>query len=386
MTNRSEINFLTTDITKILSKIPGEILFNPALVHWKKDLYICSYRVFIRGDNDNDISSSSKYNPFTDPNHPWFGGEGSKFYWNSLNGYDNTRFVLLRIRGTHVKLVYSYSLNMPGQDIRLFKLDENRIIATGNIIIQNVKLKTVDCTSDDKCYVIFSRILTIENSREINVSKGIILCPEISEQVEKNWSLWKDNDNIFLSYGVTPRHEVFRLTLHENELTCSSIKKIQGENPFFSNFIRYYNNIVFVSLSTPALKRTNGMYVAFGHVKYKYKQIDKIDPNSNLAKFNNTIVENSSFLHDRYIYLMYIYEFSSEYPYTITRISNMFIPDKKYTLVFANNLTRMSDNYTYILSYGGHDMDCRLLYMNEHEIEDALMTITDPQKLQFLLL
>lgn len=372
------IKFDIQNITDILPQIDNDVLLNPSVCHWKHNLFICTYRVFTR---NNSSPYTSIYN---NPNHPWLGGEGSHSYWNSEGGYDHTRICLLEITDDSVSFVKYYGY-IQGQDIRVYKVDDNRFAITGNTVINNdsnVNLSSTNC--EKGCYLIFVRILTMLSKKKINISQGIILCPEVSNKIEKNWSIWKNPQGQFLvSYGVSPSHEVFTLQLQNNLLQCTAISKIHGNNRFFEKLIKFYNNIIFISLSTPALRRKNGNYIAFGHVKYKYKNIDKINPSTNLFKFNKKIKNKN--LHPTFVYLMFLYEFSSQYPYSITRISNMFIPESEFSLVFATNLTRNTKG-TYILSYGEHDSECWLLYMTEKEVEDALITITDPQDLQFLLI
>jgi hypothetical protein len=380
------IKFVKRNITSVLSQKKGEILFNPAIAHWKGDLFLCAYRVFIRYKDTSTRRKKTIIDPLHNPQHPWMGGPGSEFYWQSKSGYDETRIVLLQIKGGRPKLVRAYG-TISGVDIRLFKIRDNIFAVTGNMWVQSegVRVKGGECNSG--CMLMTVRTLTITSKNKLQISHGLVLCPQISGRVEKNWSLWKDpSGELLMSYGVSPRHEVFHLHVEGDIIECPKITKTVGKNDFFKRFSLFYNHIIHASLSTPAFRMSSGNYIAFGHVKYRYKDISKIREDTNLYAFNELLKKKSKFFHPIYVYLMYIYEFSPEPPYTILRISNMFMPESKFSLVFATDLTFSPVDNKYILSYGDHDSECWLLAMSEKEIDQALQVQDDPADVEFLLI
>jgi len=380
------IKFVKKNITNVLARKKGEIIFNPAIEHWKDDLFLCAYRVFIRYKDMITRGKKVITDPLHNPQHPWLGGPGSEFYWQSKAGYDQTRIVLLQIKGGSVKLIREYG-TIYGVDIRLFKLQDSTFAVTGNMWVQgnDYKVKGGECNSG--CMLMTVRTLTITSKNKIEISQGIVLCPQISGRIEKNWSLWKDSTgDLLMSYGVSPRHEVFHLRVKGDIVECPKITRILGENDFFGRVRLYYNNIVHISLSTPAIRMDSGNYVAFGHLKYKYKDIEKIGKESNLYKFNEILLQKSKFFHPIFVYLMYIYEFSPESPYDILRSSDMFMQESKFSLVFATDLTYSPPDNKYIVSYGDHDTECWLLAMSEKEIDQALQVRDDPADVKFLLL
>jgi hypothetical protein len=385
------IKFYKIDITSTLDiEDSRDILLNPALCHWKKNLFLCAYRVFVRYKDIN--TSQYKNDPLFNPNHPWLGGEGSTTWWKST--HDQTRIVLLRINGKKVSIVNKYG-DFPGVDFRMIKLEDNKFSLTGNLYVHDANIKRKDdqdCSNG--CVLIISRVLTIDEKKGITISRGTILCPRYSEKIEKNWTMWKDpKGNMLVSYAVAPNHEVFHLTLKNNKLECPNIEKYKGENPIFPKLRDYYSgvwpqypNTGSISASTPALPLSTGNYIALGHFKYQHHNIENINHDSNLYKFNILLKEKSKNFHPSYVYLMFFYEFNPKPPYNIIRISNMFIPDSKFSLVFATNLTYFPDQKKYIVSYGDHDSECWLLFMTEEEIMATLQDFTDPEDVQFLLI
>lgn len=387
--NYSNIQFTTVDFTKNLRKHHGEVLFNPAVVHWKDDLFLCTYRVFIRY-NKLDTRRFAK-NPFFNPNHPWLGGQKALTFWNVPSdsmGYDVTRIVLVRINGKKIRTLKKYG-EYPGVDVRLFKLSENRFVLTGNsnkwVQNENLKIKDGDCKGG--CMLIYASILTLDENRKLHTGKEFVLCPQFSNWMEKNWSIWKSpKDEILVSTWIAPHHEIFHLEIEGDQISCPTVKHIRSDKNILGKLTAFYKNIMTVSLSTPALRTSNGHYVAFGHIKYKYNEVGKLDVNSPLRVYTDILLQKRKIFHPEFVYLMYIYEFEPIAPYNITRISDMFMPESVFSLVFANNLTYSPEEDKYILSYGDHDNQCWLLYMSPDQVESALKIVKNPRDVKFLIL
>ena len=257
--------------------------------------------------------------------------------------------------------------------------------------------------------LIGTRIFSI-NNEELKKTKGKLLCPEKSNSVEKNWSMWMTaDDSLKMSYGLSPVHEIFSLKIKNNKIKCNNIKKIRGKVDFFRELELYYNNNVMISLTSPALLE-NGKFIGVGHLKYKYRSIDyerkngqiiltsnsysNIDnkflvklthKNTNLVKFHNKMVKDGKKFHPLLVYMMFIYEFESTPPYDITRVSPMFIPESDYTLCFPTNLTYSHQLKEYIISYGDHDTACNMMVMTPDEIQDALEPIVSPSDVRFMM-
>lgn len=373
---------MNINITKILKAKKGEVLFNPSIVHWKKNLYLISYRTYIRYVNLNTKDYTD--NPFFNPNHPWLGGSSSMTWWNSGYGYDKTRLALIKInKAKEVSFVQKY-LDINGVDSRLFKLDKNRFLLTNNFWTKDsIRVRDSDCW--EGCMLMMARVVTLTSS-SIDISEGIILCPQFSERIEKNWSIWSNEGKIYCSYGLTPHHEVFSLEVKGKDIICPDLKKIEGVNDIFYRLQKYYKDICRISLSTPALQWNNTSHIGVGHFKYEHGRINEIPHDSNLYLFDHKIKSENRVFHSIYVYLMFIYVFSSFPPYDILKVSNMFIPGavnytNKYALVFPSGLTFDKDNY--IISYGDHDSQCKLLFLKREEIDNLLLVQTDPEKFGF---
>jgi hypothetical protein len=389
--NYSDIQFTNVNFTKKLRRKHGEVLFNPAVVHWKDDLYLCTYRVFIRYAGLDTRKFAD--NPFFNPNHPWLGGKPSLTFWSApleFKGYDVTRIALIRITGSKVKTLKKYG-DYPGVDTRLFKISENKFVLTGNsnywVYDQNLDIAKGNCKELNGCMLMYASILTINEDLKLDIGKPVVMCPQFSNRMEKNWSLWlSPRGELLVSTWISPRHEIFHLRIDGDRLSCPTVRHITSKNNILGSLKSYYNKIVHISLSTPALRMSSGRYVAFGHIKYTYKDVGELSSNSPLRRFTDLLIEKKKKLHPTYVYLMFLYEFSPEFPYNITRISDMFIPESAFSLVFPNNLTYSPEEDKYIMSYGDHDNQCWLLYMSPYQIEEALKVMKNPREVKFLLL
>lgn len=400
------IKFTKINFSEVLPKVIGSFIFNPSVCHWKDNFFICIYREFVRYSG-LDTEKFMK-NPLTNPNHPWLGSDQAwPLYWQSMYGHDKSRVVLLSINDNlDVKLVRDYGC-INGVDGRLFSINKNRFICTYNTQGKNVILKDDKDCKNRYCDLIGVRIIELKNGMCYK-GKETILCPSISNEIEKNWSLWKTpSGKLKFSYGLVPRHDIYSLKINKDQVKCSGIKKISGSNDFFERLKKYYKNIAYISLSTPALLQSNGKYLAVGHLKYKYRKIeDKYTPkgsvipvqktshdfnlkvkdkNSPLVLFHKRMIKENKGFHPIFVYLMFLYEFNSIYPYDITRVSPMFIPSSNYTLSFPTNLTFSPKLGSYIISYGDHDSLCNMLVMTEKEVEQSLGPLTDPKNVRFLM-
>jgi hypothetical protein len=385
------ISFSKKDITRVLAKTNNEILLNPSIAHWKDDLFLCSYRVYIRYPGLN--TSEYVNDPISNPNHPWLGGDKSTTWWQSKQGYDQTRLSLLRIRGKSVDKIETYG-EISGVDARLIKIDPDRFVILLNVWIRdkNIRLKRTDCKKG--CMLIIARVITMTDTNELALSKGLVLCPKRAERIEKNWTCWMSPEGeLMVSYGITLNHEVFRLQVINDKVSCVNISSIRGRNKFFKNLSKYYRHACFdhfpwcTSTSTPAVRMSNGNYLGVGHFKYDYKHaLMRTNKNTYLYRFTEMLRKKKKKFHPRFVYLMFLYEFSATAPYSILRTSDMFIPkSSNFALAFPAGLTHNPDDNNYIISYGDHDTECWLLFMTERQIDKALREITNPADLKFLL-
>jgi len=96
------------------------INFNPSIVYVEDNLYLVSIRAFRRGNifKIQDITPSM-YNP----DHLWFGGYGSKTFWNvGEDGFGGTIFIVINITGRDISTKYKLDGYSQGTDMRLSNL------------------------------------------------------------------------------------------------------------------------------------------------------------------------------------------------------------------------------------------------------------------------
>lgn len=359
------------DITNILDK--NNNIFNPSICHWKGDYYICSYRIFVRYE---DVKKQY-LDPYSEPNHPWLGGDKSTLWWQRKKGYDKTVIVLLKIKNGKVSKKRNIREYIDGVDARVFKIRDNDFIIYYNVYIRekNHRLDKLN-KCEDGCMIVAMDILSIADNK-IKLHSDYALCPEISQKIEKNWSLWSNDSKLYMSYGITmPHHIVYPLVVDKNNnFNCGKIIRENQEN-ILVRLEKYYKHIAYISTSTPALQNSYGEYIGVGHLKYKYNDIYKLDSNTPLYKFHKTI--RGKILHPLYVYVMFFYSFKFlDKNISINRISKFYLNggDTDYALIFPSGLTKNNDKW--IVSYGDGDSKCKLLIYSEDEINSLLIYNND---------
>jgi hypothetical protein len=390
------------DFTKIIDEPKNSYNFNPSIAHWKNNLYLVCYRSFIRYKNIKDQSYT--YDPSFDPNHPWLGGRGSNTYWQTVDGYDATGFFIMKIEqsitmmkkmndGKSIIIKDDEGLKMttfrhlPGVDARLIFLREDHFAMIYNVVKkdENYRVKGENCGKG--CMLIAIRILKIENGNLI-AYKEQILCPEISNTTEKNWSLWLYKQNFYFSYGLSPKHKIYELYYDKNGSISCMPNFLEDQYEIYGQIEEIYNRkekILAISTSTPAIQRKNGFgkYIGVGHIKYFNNLIVNLINPTPLENFH---VKTSNFQkHPFFNYLMFIYEFDPENG-NISSISDFFIPEESnFILSFPTGLFYI-DNELSIL-YGDHDSSCKMIIFNENILTKLLKPFVisqfDPKNINF---
>lgn len=398
------------NFTELLSENSNMYLFNPSIAHWRNDLYLCVYRRFIR--YPKLYQKTTKYNyseiPTRDPNHPWLGGIGSETWWKSFYGQDNTGIVLLQINGSKCSVVRNYKNNdifymdelegkkrnvkpiIKGVDARLLYINDNKFVLSYNTFLSNrndIQIKNnKKCT--DFCGLISSQIIEINNDYELVIYPASILCTNISNKVEKNWSFWKtQNNDLVFSYGLVPKHDIYKLAITQhNTIKCNGLYNSVESASLLKAFGTFYKNKVFISVSTPAVVFENNMYIGVGHIKYKYKDIEKLK-GTNLYNFTELMKQEKKILHSEFIYLMFFYIFN-QYNGNILMLSHMFLPKSKFALCFPSGLTKTVRG-NFLISYGDGDTKCKYLILTKDYIKNLLAYSSGkfiPSKVEFKML
>jgi hypothetical protein len=413
------------NITEQLQQVlPVEsFLFNPSLVHIIGDIYLVSVRS-VKTNLLEDIADDPHLRE--NSQHPW------STNWNSE--HDLTYVIPIVIRNDFIQALSlpNWPLKIPGvQDTRLFRFIQQDqhigIIVTFNQEYHNspdLILKSGD-SCDDWCYIINWGYLLV-NYQHSQLDYAYIpsakpLCPNISNPVEKNWSLWSYEQEPFrylmLSYALTPVHTAFsfKMTGIKNGKifggsTCrlNTPRGLTTPN-FFENLEKYYNKQLFVSLSTPAYPIDNNpdTYQAVGHLKVKIdylQDLAKGRSRSKLASFSKRWIKEpgaEAYFHKIYVYFMFIYRFKIkaaeniqgppesvseriELTHTgvrlsteITHISPAFViwsDELDYFLNFPGGMV-VNKNET-IISYGNGDYSSHLLTIPNSRIQRMLRPVS----------
>lgn len=429
------MHFRDLDITDVIREaLPVDsFLFNPSIAHITGDTYLISVRSFTK-----DSKKSLDDNPrlLDNTQHPWGAG------WKG----DDVTFVLpVVITKDHIQPITTgkWPLQIPYQDARLYEFhkDGTKIayILTYNKEYAGEKDMIISGGKDcgDYCYIIgWSYLLVdINNLKYSYVPGEKPLCMNISNQVEKNWSLWQHVERnctyLYVSYGLTPVHSAFTFVIDgvKNDemvggstcrlLTKTNQMKFFGEEQqdlsFFGKLEQYYDRNLFVSLSTPAYLLDNGKYQAVGHLKVKIdylKKLAKSKDTSNLAKFAREYVtgRGKKHFHQTYIYLMFVYRFEYHNVETdlevldgsgiiqitgtkdtaiakVTHTTPAFVSkvtEYDYFLNFPSGMA-FDDDHT-IISYGNGDSTSHLLFIPHQFLDDMMVPIETltPAKFKFI--
>lgn len=399
-----------TGIIDFTDKLPdhkNSALFNPSVAYWKDRLYFVSYRKFRRYP---DLIQDGKYqnDPYTNPNHPWLGSYPSKTWWWKIHeGNDTTKFSLLEMNDKgSVNIVKSFEKGdlyeglfdrdthlfkkgkkidddgIQGDDGRLLYVGDNIFILTYNVLLKGrndvVIKKGKKCS--DKCWLIAFRTISIQDNKLL-VGPETILCPEVSEVIEKNWSMWV-SDSLYFSYGLVPYHKIYKVFFNEDKPTCMLDGKVsskKSDNNFFQRVEQFFDGKLKVSVSTPALSYKNmdssdAEYISVGHIKFYIHDVGNMRE-SGIKKFHKYIVQKGMKFHPVYSYLLFIYTFnpnSSE----ILKISPFILPgETDWTLVFPSGISYDNRKEHLLISYGDHDQRCKLLLLDMNLVNKILVNI-----------
>ena len=390
------------NFSNILGISPNIYAFNPSIAHWKDNLYLCSYRQFVRyphlfqiGTTDTGITYNYTTDKFRDPNHPWF-GKCSSLRWNHIpafGGFSNTRIAIIQINpDDSVTLIQSkmYVENeivqyIDGEDARLLQIKDNKFLLSCTNFFKDVVIK--DSTTCTKCLLISTRIIEVfpaSDHFQIIIHPETILCPNISSSIEKNWSFSlidkdKPEPYISFSYGLYPIHTVFDVSLVNNKIECKNMNSVpkltSSADNIFSRLVSFYGSKgigherFFVSVSTPTVQIDTNIFLGVGHIKFRHTPMSVYPNPSYLYQFCFDMYASSKTTHEIYIYMMFFYAFNIT-DGEILACSNMFIPPSKGTLCFPSGLTINNDQV--ILSYGDDDDKCMFLTFTTQEIKNLL--------------
>uniref|UniRef100_A0A6C0LT18 Polysaccharide pyruvyl transferase domain-containing protein n=1 Tax=viral metagenome TaxID=1070528 RepID=A0A6C0LT18_9ZZZZ len=334
-------------------------VFNPSILHWKDDLFLIAYRIAFY-----DIPVQY---------HPWkIWDNGYKFFKNSkqimIHKYRNVMGPSLYHKLISQPIIQKYSEHdSTGLAIaRLKNNEELQIINNIADLFPNEMNQDARLCNNGGLLIIYNTFEfsgvklryrdIIINDHEIFLSEEKYLFDHIYRPVEKH--CYYSDDRQLVYYGIGDNFEI--INLNNNNIT-----KISSKSHFEYLYNKYGKSNVFLSLSTSHISFDN-LKIAIGHAKITFKEIPNFD-------FLENIDTKNVYLHGKFIYFMFIYEFDDQH--NITRVSPLFIPSidnnhLPYLLVMPISIIFYNDKY--FISYGEGDTKCKCLILNHDEINMLL--------------
>ena len=393
-------------ICELFRKFADEHVFNPCIAHIERDLYIVGCRVVRKfatlpepvrvSDAIKSLTDTRRYT--WDVTHPWFGSINSSTWWKApAQSTDVTRVGVVKIArdGTCKLLRHVHLVDLVGVDARVINVSEpptTRFMFTFNVWVPAEGGAAAKCGST--VAAIAYTTVRFENSTLIvEQPQPTILCPTISECVEKNWAFWATRKSstwhISFQYNFSPHHVV--VSYETDDIVnnhCNSVVTLRHDPaPFFADMCAFFGRRgdFEISLSTPPLQLAEPLlYMGVGHIKCKWQNILKQPraPNNQLQNFLHST--SGSIRHPILVYMMFFYLFNASTS-RMLHMSNFFTVANSQ-LVFPCGLTQRAD--TFVVSCGNLDSAAFVLQLTWSEIDALLSNIDvtrpDYSKLSFV--
>lgn len=451
-TSNIDIIDITEKIRSEFNKIPNYYCFNNSIVHYRDDYFLMTYRVVYyniktkihpwswwwNGSKvfyiENPELIDKKINMFENRKYTHSLGydnllnlSDQKNYIN-FNDYDfdGTGLAILKISNDlNVEIIYNINNifeNDLNQDTRIVKINDTFYVIYNSFATEN-----------ETTYIqMFKRKIFINlKNKMCYLGKEHLMSNVTNKQVEKNWILFQNknttefynnmseiqddenssNDDIISNTQIKHK-SIINPIINSNNISSQNndntdiLYSINGSFNIIHNgklmgykinllhdIIKYYNNEIYFSLSTPCIEyeiKNESMYLSLGHVKINHKIKFKDSP---FEKFLNSINYHDNDTlnkHGKYIYFMFFFVFDKNY--NLKYISNAFIPTDEnnshlpYLLVFPMGITKSNEKY--LISYGEGDEKCKLLFLSKNIIDSCLLPIDSlhPETFNFTFL
>lgn len=394
-------------------------LCNPSLQHWKKNMFLVTFRLisyalprplFQTQDAHGTFHTASQTKK--EQCHPWkmwdngykfFSASPDQFYlfrpWTFQKPYlkkyrkylssdhflhltskkpsltlvtgqewDSTGLALVEYTDSQWKIIAVENLfqNDMNQDTRFYRhpTDSNEFLVTYNGFLHH----STACSNILTTQILQRRLIIIESSQNklpiVYVSEEKPFLYRNIQMIEKNCIYHRDNVMYSLTFhsGLTiqtPQENIVKPCVLLETLKQILHKQFGQSVPLPS-----------ISLGSPPLfYEPTGRFIMTCHLKVPYRDRHY----SNLLPFLDW---RSVYKHGKFIYFLFFIEFTSSYE--ITRLSSAFIPTDKnsshapFLLCFSTGLTRYGDKY--ILSYGEGDVRTKLFTFTSFFLENMLYT------------
>lgn len=357
--------------------------FNNSLIHFRDDIYLMTYRIFLPSKVSRTFKSDSRNR------HPWSSN------WSSvlddtvvavLKKHPNHRFEVLKELWLHYP---AHLRNFAGnlQDARIVKLKGHFYLygqawitpwadMAPEIFQQHPSATIKDCLNEKAdCALVTVLLERIDipvdscgHPKAINIVEINLPClnnPVTYQKwgydvVEKNWCFFEHKKDVFFEYMLSP-HIVF-------DLQCQN--KYETESPI-TRVAKDVGCGIFFSPGGPLVRWDEHHLLGCGHVKYRYKC--------------TTLLAGTQkkYMHPQawggFIYGMFFYLVRQKPPFELTAFSHAFLPNHEkmqYTIVFPMACIPLDQKQsTWAISYGEGDDTPDVMIMTRPEIEKLLRVI-----------
>ena len=355
------LGFKVVDITNQLSgsicinNIPspqGKAIhkFNNAIVPTgKPNEYKMLYRAFWKGNYDTASNDIKNINSLWNRN-PLVNDTDWNFIFNTLGQCDLTIDDAFNVSVSNDKICEKY---VALEDPRIFKDSKGKVHVTtqGQVWSNFYGVNGPNNCKENICVTLSKHIYDIENNKLITDLE--ILCPDKSQNIEKNWMMYEYENNLYFYYDLNNQK-----TIKYGEHECELISL----NPNRLDDIHKKSGIMF-SGGTPAIpfnKDGRDLRIACGHAKANNNYIKSHIDQTKISNFDNY------FQHFQLTYWMFFVTFDPKTA-EVVHISDLFIPTSPdihnshmpYLLVFPMSLIEINNEY--IISYGEGDVKCKLM-------------------------
>lgn len=354
--------------------------FNNSLLHYRDDLYLMTYRIFLPSTVVRKFKSDSRNR------HPWSSN------WSSilddtvvavLKRHPDDRFEVLR----ELPLHYPHHLRNFGknlQDARMVQL-KGKFYLYGQAWItpwadmapeiakQHPQASIQECLKKESDCALVTVLLEeihlpvdrygLPNDVQIvDINVPCLRQPNVYQKrgydiVEKNWCFFEHKKEIFFEYMLSP-HIVYDLkcqTRYEIESPLTPVQKDIGCGIFFSP-------------GGPLQPWDEHHLIGCGHVKYRYKCT------SLLANIHHKYMHPQSW--GGLVYGMFFYLVRRDPPFALTRFSPAFLPrhpDMQYTIVFPMACLPVDPAHNrWAISYGEGDDTPNIMILSRDDIAEQL--------------
>lgn len=225
--------------------------------------------------------------------------------------------------------------------------------------------------------------------------KPSLICPNQHQRIEKNISMVSDRPDTY-HYTIVP------WTFLHNE--C---KKINDKECVFEKIANFYDGsepnffkkTLQFSCSSPLVSFNDKEYVAVGHFKVKYTQLEKLRKNTKLMRFLNILkkqlqikeydIKHEGILHYNLIYGGFIYTVNKK-TLRLERFTKCFIIHDKQpnALTFPSSIVSLRDGKRFLMAYHENDITLKFLHMTYKELNEMLMytNSSKPNTIEFTII